>query len=225
MIKVETPTAIMFYQMRSQLGLSYQKFAEHIGVKSKSVVAKIESGETEPKVDDFYRYVANANFVVVDYQKKIIKPNPAIKYLSMMFALNVTPKTYTKTSGDWHRFNFFSQPRRIEFTCIDDNPLGAWGIDNNVEIPTFGNGKPKKYKVANHLRALLDMLYYNRLLSAQGMKHDYIVTDEYNKVFFQKVKLLLALAHWSEIDQLMDNEFGVEWRKYKRDMKINSEKK
>ena len=212
-----TTSSAVFSQMISHLELKPASFARHIDT-DQSLVSRTLSGQTEPSVTNFYQYVHRANFRITDHDRITATPNPQVQYLSMMFAFNVAPKSLTKTTGDWHQFSYFSDLNGLKFVAIGDNPLGAWGIDNEVKIPTYGDNKTRSYKVANHIRALLDLIYFGHFSKAREALVDFIGTDEYDRTIFRKVSLLKA-SSWEEIDDLMDDHFTTKWRKYKRDHK------
>jgi transcriptional regulator with XRE-family HTH domain len=203
-------------QIKDHLELSQQALARHLEADP-AMISRTLRGENDPTTSNFFALVKKANFQVV--ADKVV-PNPEVKYLSMMYAFNTRPKTLTKTFGDWHQFNYFYDLKDTDLIKIGDNPLGAWGIDNSVQTPKYNNTK-QRYKVANHLRALLDLLYYQRLPKAKEALADFIGTDEYDLLIFEKVALFKTLPHWAKIDNLMDDHFTTKWRKYKRDHKIN----
>jgi transcriptional regulator with XRE-family HTH domain len=203
-------------QIIDHLELSQQALADHVGADP-SLISRTLRGENDPTTSTFFKLVNRANFQVT--ADKVV-PNPKTKYLSMEQAFNTRPKTYPKTSGDWHPFSYLYELKDADFVEIGQNPFGAWGIDNNVKIPKYNNAK-RYYKVANHLRAFLDLLYYQQFTKAKEALEDFIVTDAYNAVIFRKVALFKKSLDWSKIDSLMDNYFATQWRKYKRDHKIN----
>ncbi len=79
----------------------------------------------------------------------------------------------------------------------------------------------EKYNVANHLRAILYLLYIGNFTVAQGMNKDFLVTKEYNKEIFRKVLLMTNLPHWIQIDEFMTKEYLKEWVNYKKEFSIN----
>ena len=79
----------------------------------------------------------------------------------------------------------------------------------------------EKYNVANHIRAILDLLYIGNFTVAQGMNKDFLVTKEYNKEIFKKVSLMLNLPHWDKIDKFMTKEYLKDWVNYKKEISIN----
>lgn len=69
--------------------------------------------------------------------------------------------------------------------------MGDYEIEKNKTIPEHSN----KYNVANHIRAILDLLYIGNFTVAQEMNKDFIVTNEYNEEFFEKILLMHKLQH------------------------------
>jgi hypothetical protein len=82
-----------------------------------------------------------------------------------------------------------------------------YGIEQNKIIPE----NTGTYNVANHIRALLDLLAQGKYSLAQGMKKDFICNDLYTEEIFQKVSLLKNLSHWPEIDRFMGREYCSKW--------------
>lgn len=84
-----------------------------------------------------------------------------MKYITGLQALNLTCSL--DTTGDWH------QP------CLDWSHLSLWdtdtafykdyGIEENSHVPEHPG---EIFKVANHIRALLDMLYAKDFGNAGG---------------------------------------------------------
>ena len=72
------------------------------------------------------------------------------------------------------------------------------------------------YAVANHIRALLDLLESGNYSEAQGMNNDFIGNDDYTDEVFDQVALMRALPHWSKIDGFMGREYYGKWLAYKR---------
>lgn len=81
------------------------------------------------------------------------------------------------------------------------------GIESNKKIPEH----EETYFVANTLRAILDMLIDGRTSFLKGFRDDFICTDKYNGVFFEKVYMIRDLPNWKDILQLMKREFMLEW--------------
>lgn len=87
-----------------------------------------------------------------------------MKYITGQHALNLPCSLMT--SGDWHQ-----SALQWEFPfCRDsrDSVFGDYGIEHKGT-----------YDVANHIRALLDLLEMGRFTAAQGMNKDYICNDKY----------------------------------------------
>ena len=67
-----------------------------------------------------------------------------------------------------------------------------WEIEPDHKIPDHPN---KTYYVANHIRALLDLLELGNFTVAQGMKDDFICTDEYDEILFKKLSQMTVLPN------------------------------
>lgn len=136
-----------------------------------------------------------------------------MKYVSLIHALNLPCKL--ETSGDWHCSSIqWENPHILE----SDNSLwGDYGIEDNKTIPEH----IEKYHVANHIRALLDLLYVGNFTVAQGMNKDFICNPKYDKEIFSKVTLMIDMPHWEQIDRFMTKEYLGKWVNYKKGVLIN----
>jgi hypothetical protein len=131
-----------------------------------------------------------------------------MKYITGIHALNLPCSLLT--CGDWHQSAIqWKEPR---FGDTTQSVFGAYGIDHGVSIP----GHTEKYDVANHIRALLDLLEQGVFSVAQGMNKDFICNSEYTEEVFDKVSLLHGVQHWPQIDRFMGREYAGEWLAYKR---------
>ena len=74
-------------------------------------------------------------------------------------------------------------------------------------MATGGIEKFDDYYVADTLRAILDLLEKGSLRFLKGFKKDFICTDEYDEIFFEKVLLLQDSPLWNEIEHLLRIEF------------------
>lgn len=131
-----------------------------------------------------------------------------MKYITGLQALNLTCSL--DTTGDWH------QP------CLDWSHLSLWdtdtafykdyGIEENFHVPEHPG---EKFKVANHIRALLDMLYAKDFGNARGMNRDYIGQPLYDGEIFAKVMEMRRLPYWDEIDRFMEKEYLMKWVRFR----------
>ena len=128
-------------------------------------------------------------------------------YLSGIHALNVTCDL--KTCGDWHSSAL--QWDDLVFLDSEKSIFGDYGIEINKSLPHHDG----YYNVANHIRALLDLLQRGNFSIAQGMKNDFICNDELTEEIFNKVLLLENEKHWSKIDKFMSREYLSEWISFK----------
>ena len=128
-------------------------------------------------------------------------------YLSGIHALNVPCALLT--CGDWHAsaINW----KHIVLMDSEESIFRDYGIEQNKIIPENSG----TYNVANHIRALLDLLAQGKYGLAQGMNKDYICNDLYTEEIFQKVSLMRDLSNWPEIDQFMGHEYYSKWLDYK----------
>lgn len=126
-----------------------------------------------------------------------------MKYVSLIHALNLPCDL--ETCGDWHTSAL--QWKRINYLESNRSIFGNYGIEVGKRIPEHDG----IYNVANHIRALLDMLVFKQFSLAQGMRDDFICNDKYTNEIFEKVYQLNNLAHWDEINKFMENEYMMQW--------------
>lgn len=131
-----------------------------------------------------------------------------MKYISLIHALNLPCKL--DTCGDWHCSALNWQ--NISLLESDGSLFGDYGIEKNKKIPEHND----TYNVANHIRALLDLLYVGNFTVPQGMNNDFICNDKYDKEIFDKVMLMCNLLHFNKIDEFMTKEYLEKWVNYKK---------
>lgn len=136
-------------------------------------------------------------------------------YITGVHALNIPCRL--DTCGDWHSTAI--QWDNPNFEESSNSIFGEYGIDENISVSFLG--EQKKYNVANHIRALLDLMVDDRLGIVQGIRDDYICNDKYTKEIFEKVILLKNRNNWKDIDQLMSKEYMMEWINFKKSQKGN----
>jgi hypothetical protein len=90
--------------------------------------------------------------------------------------------------------------------------FGDYGIGRGIAVPEHDG----VFNVANHIRALLDLLELGKFSLAQGMNEDYICNGDYTEEVFGKVLRLRATPHWDEIDRFMGYEYYSAWLDYKK---------
>ncbi len=131
-----------------------------------------------------------------------------MKYLSGIHALNLPCNL--NTCGDWHCSGL--QWERLHLYESEKSLWGDYGIEQQRKIPFLSENET--FNIANHIRALLDLIYESNFAAAQGMKEDFICTDEYNKEIFDKIVLLKTFSHWDKVNNFMKAEYGNEWDNY-----------
>ena len=129
-------------------------------------------------------------------------------YITGIHALNLPCSLMT--CGDWHCSSI--QWKRPNMRESKQSIFGDYGIEFNVTIPEHDG----TYAVANHIRALLDLLELGIFSVAQGMNNDFICNDDYNDEIFGKVTLLSDSLKWNEIDRFMGKEYAHKWLDYKK---------
>jgi hypothetical protein len=131
-----------------------------------------------------------------------------MQYITGIHALNLPCNLLT--CGDWHRSAL--RWKNITIRDTERSFFSDYGIENNKRIPEHEG----TYAVANHIRALLDLLEMGKFSVARGMNRDFIGNDDYNEEICSKVVSMKELPHWSEIDHFMGCEYYSVWLDYKR---------
>ncbi|MBD5508831.1 MAG: hypothetical protein HDR05_12510 [Lachnospiraceae bacterium] len=102
----------------------------------------------------------------------------------------------------------------------DDSIFKDYGIEKCNCVPD----NPGEYKIANTLRALLDLLAEDKMIYAQGAREEFIGNEKYTEEFMSKVLLLKDIEHWDKIDQFMGKEYTIDWLDFKEANHIRYEK-
>ena len=143
-----------------------------------------------------------------------IPPTDPEHYITGLYALNV--QAPEGTSGDWHDvFHWqegYDNPSQVTLggsTEIDTAPIyGGWGVyEGRDRLLTMGLAVPPEARevyLANHTRAILDLLYrsltrWGRVLNLTGAATDWLDTYEQG-VFLLKQSEHLA-PHFPEAAQ------------------------
>ena len=126
-----------------------------------------------------------------------------MQYITGIHALNLP--CGLDTCGAWHCSAIqWGSPTVAE---SDGSVFGTYGLEYNKPIPEHDG----LYTVANHIRALLDMLVMRQYGYAQGMCECYLGTGEYDTEIFSQVLKLRYLPYWGEIDEFMCKEYMFKW--------------
>lgn len=128
-----------------------------------------------------------------------------MKYLTGIHALNLSCSL--DTCGDWHSKSI--NWKHPDFRESNQSTLKDYGIEKNKSVK-YLNTK-QTYNVANHIRALLDMLIVGNYGYAQGLKDEYICNDKYTYEIFQYVIKLKNEKNWDEINNFMEKEYKLKW--------------
>lgn len=140
--------------------------------------------------------------------------------MSGIYALNTICKL--ETCGDWHASGIcWDNPLFLE---SEQSIWGDYGIEMHKDVPYLDNGK---YNVANHIRALLDLINLNKFSVAQGMNDDFICNEKYDEEIFEKIyelKHIKSSNEWDKIDKFMIKEYRRKWYNFKKRMEKNNDK-
>lgn len=131
-----------------------------------------------------------------------------MEYITGIPALNVlcsleTPGDWHAPSVDWHSIQLYDSDMMF---------FKNYGIERNKTIPE----NTKKFNVANHIRAILDLLELDNFAYLKGMRNNFIETDKYDDEIFNKVYSMKVLPHWKRIDDFMEKEYMLKWVFYKQ---------
>jgi hypothetical protein len=132
-----------------------------------------------------------------------------MKYITGIYALNLP--CALETCGDWH-----TSALKWENVTLKDSKetlFKEWGIETGKVIPEHEG----LYNVANHIRALLDLLIDGKFGTAQGMKEDFICNEKYTCEVMDKVWCMRNLFNWEQIDRFMEKEYLMTWVEYKKE--------
>lgn len=135
-----------------------------------------------------------------------------MRYLSGIHALNLPCSLVT--CGDWHQSGI--QWHTLSLLESNGSIFGDYGIERNKNVPEHD----EQFNVANHIRALLDLLVMKKYSIAQGMNNDFICNEAYDDEVFSKVASLNTLENWEQIDRFMGKEYYAKWLDYKKRMMI-----
>lgn len=134
--------------------------------------------------------------------------NRGMKYITDIHALNM--ECDLGTMGDWHRSGIdWSHPRTLE---SESTPWGDWGIEvgSSRAVPL----NPGPHNIANHVRALCDMVLMGRFRAAEGMGDEFLDGDSYDSEVFSHIAMLAGCENWDAIDRFMAREYGRRWFRF-----------
>ena len=135
-----------------------------------------------------------------------------MRYITGIHALNLPCSLLT--CGDWHSPAL--QWENPVSRDSEDSFFGDYGIEMCSVVPKHEGA----CAVANHIRALLDLLELGDISLAQGMRRDFICNEEYTEVLFDKVAQMRFLPHWQDIDKFMGSEYYGKWLNFKREAEV-----
>lgn len=135
-------------------------------------------------------------------------------YITGMQALNIP--CALRTGGDWHQSSMDWQHLNLKES--DTGFFQEYGIEGPKKIPQH----ERLFFVANHLRAVLDLLDAQDFCDAGGMRRDYIGNDEYDDELFSQVLKMRNLPKWPAIDRFMEKEYLMKWVNFRREQNHES---
>lgn len=134
-----------------------------------------------------------------------------MKYITGVHALNLNCSL--DTTGDWHQ----SALRWEKLTLRDtkDSIFKEYGLEYDKNIP----GRTETFCVANHIRAILDLIEEGKFSLVKGMRDNFICNEKYTLEVFNKVIKLKNQPNWNEIHEFMRREYFREWSEFERSNK------
>lgn len=132
-----------------------------------------------------------------------------VKYITGIHALNL--RCSLLTTGDWHCLSLKWED--ITFGDTENSIFGDYGIEYTDYVPNLSG----KHAVANHIRALLDLISMGNFALAGGMNKDFICNDNYNEEIFEKIMMMRNFSNWEAIDSFMGREYYGKWLEYKKE--------
>lgn len=129
-----------------------------------------------------------------------------MQYITGIHALNLNCSL--KTPGDWHQSALqWDHPTVAD---SEDSFFGEYGIEDCVHVPEHSGS----FKIANHIRAALDLMVNGNFAQIKGLKKNLICNDQYTPEIFEKVGQLRCQKNWPQISNFMGLEYGIEWLRY-----------
>lgn len=132
-------------------------------------------------------------------------------YVTGIQALNLPCSL--KTCGDWHIYGISWD--KLDLKDTQQSVFKDYGIEPAKNFPFH----KERYPVANHIRALLDLLDEGKFALAQGMRKDFICNESYNEEIFNKVLLLRKHKDWDKINAFLSKEYMLEWVRFIKSVK------
>jgi hypothetical protein len=135
-----------------------------------------------------------------------------MKYITGIHALNLNCNL--RTCGDWHTSSVSWEHPMIAESA--ESIFGDYGIELNRDVPYIDINR--KFNVANHIRALLDLIEHGDFSNAQGMNRDFICNSDYDREIFDKIALLKEKKNFTAINDFMCKEYRTKWLKYRGEL-------
>ena len=138
-----------------------------------------------------------------------------MEYITGIHALNLSCSLLT--CGDWHQSAL--KWEKLTYRNTEDSIFGEYGIEQCSVVPEHQG----TYAVANHIRALLDLIEIGNFAVAQGMNEDFICNDDYTEEIFEMVTKMNNLPYWNKIDEFMGRKYHSKWLNHKRNSEMDKD--
>jgi hypothetical protein len=135
-----------------------------------------------------------------------------MRYLTGIHALSL--KNNLKTPGNWSTEYMNWENIAIDIEESDESIFSDFGLEPAILLYR-GESITKK---ANHIRAILDIIAAANDYTPRFMRCfviDFLCTDAYNEILFEKVSLLSGNDNWKVINYIMTEEFSTNWKYWK----------
>lgn len=123
-----------------------------------------------------------------------------MKYYTGKIALNI--ECDLDTCADWHKNGIVLDKSKMQDS------------DNSI-FKDYGIYETDKGYVANHLRAILDLMEQGQCDYLKGFKNDFLTSDKYDRELMIQAKKLRHNKNWEDIDYLLGEEYREKWLEVK----------
>ena len=135
-----------------------------------------------------------------------------MQYITGLHAL--TCPCSLQTPGEPHASVDWTYPAMAD---SDSAFFKDYGIETVREIPYLSGS----HNVANHIRAILDLLAAGEIEQLTGLKREILANDELAPELFNKVTELQTENVWNQVSWFIGCEYGVEWLDFLKSKSIN----
>ena len=92
-----------------------------------------------------------------------------------------------------------------------------YGVETDKEVARLAGTR----NVANHLRAVLDLLHEGKFKDLAGLKREIIANDQLTAELFNKVLELHTQNVWNQVSWFIGCEYGLQWLEFLKSKNID----